>query len=999
MPPENFRDDEPSTAGHTGDYYINPSTTAARGEPVAISWNGRRMMARKGETLAAALLAHGERVIGRSFKFHRPRGVLTAGAEEPNALVTLGSGAATDPTARATLVRVSEGLKAQSQNCWPNVRFDIGRTVDFLAPLFPAGFYNKTFIRPSWRFYEGFVRRAAGLGAAPVEADPARYESCNESCDVLIIGGGPAGLMATHRASRNGLKVVMVEQDVELGGSLLWDRCEIGGLTGPAWAAKISQELALSPNVRVLAATTAFGLYGHGVAGLLERCEDLSPLNPTRQRYWRVRARAILLATGAIEQPWVFERNDLPGIMLAGAIRHYAARHAVTAGRRVVFVTNNDSAYLAALDLSRAGVDVPLLVDCRSEAPVTLAAGLKQCGVRVRANSVIHSARGGPAVQSVRIGSADQRDTEEIACDALGMSAGWSPTVHLFSHAGGRLEFDRSRQCFLPIADSAPVSIAGALCGTSSLNEALASAAQAVDTICLRHGKRPSSDPIVGAATEFEIRVDTARCWISPGGRENRKWVDFQYDVTESDVRLAIREGFDAIEHVKRYTTLGMAVDQGKTSNLNAVRLASHVTGRGAGSVGTTTYRPPFTPVTLGALAARQIGPRYSPRRHLPAHAVHASLGAHFEEAGGWMRPKCYPRAGESHADAIQREHFSVRSAVGLFDTSPLGKFEISGPDAARFLDKFYINNIASLEVARVRYGIMLNENGIIMDDGAIARLGEEHFLVTSTSAGAARVGAWFEEWRQCEWPNWEVLVAPVTSQWATYAIAGPKARDVLARLPTDLELGQASFPHLQARCGSVCGVRARVCRVSFSGELCFEISVPARYGAALWQELMSAGQAYAITPYGVEAALSLRLEKGYLHVGVDTDGTTTPADVGWGDVAMKKQADYIGKRSLSRSANVRDDRRTLIGLENPVGGELLAGASLRWPGTLEGSDGWITSAPKSTVLQRHVALALLRGGSRRIGEEVQVHEQGRASVARVCATSFYDPTNERLHD
>ena len=966
---------------------------------VPFFWNGESLSGYEGDTLASALLAHGRRVVGRGFKLHRPRGILSAGAEEPNALVTLGAGPRLDVTARATLVRLHDGLQARAQNCWPSVDFDLGRALDFVAPLLPAGFYSKTFIWPSWHLYEPFVRRAAGLGDAPSAADPDRYEACNASCDLLVVGAGPAGLRAAQVASRAGLEVILVEQDVELGGSLLWEGGEIDGVTGEVWAANVAAELAARPNVRVLNATTAFGLYDHGTAGLLERIEDKSAGAPLRQRHWRVRARATLVATGALEQPWVFEHNDVPGVMLAGAVRQYAQRFGVAAGQRIAFATNNDSVYLAALDLVRAGVQVPLLVDCRHDVPTVLAGALHKHGVEVRSGSVVQSAQGGSSLKSIRVSAVDgAASTEEVRCDALGMSGGWAPAVHLFSHARGRLEFDATRQCFLPVAGSAPVSTAGALSGAHGLADVLASAVAAVAQECARLELPAPKPDELSASHEFESRMDVAPMRYVPHGKEHRQWIDYQHDVTVADVKLALREGFDAIELMKRYTTTGMSVDQGKTANLNALLLVAELSGRAPGQVGATTFRPPYMPVTLGALAGRDIGEFYAPRYLLPAHGEHVALGAHFEEAGGWMRPACYPRSTESVDAAIRREALAVRQSAGLFDASPLGKIEVAGRDAARFLDRFYINSIVMLEIGRTRYGLMLNENGVVIDDGTVARLGEHHYVITTTSGGAGRISSWLEEWRQCEWPDLDVFVTPVTTHWATFALAGPRAREVLARLPTDIALDAAAFPHLHVRTGQLCGVPARLYRVSFSGELGFEINVPARYAVDLWRRLLDAGRDFGLTPYGIETVLLLRLEKGFLHVGLDTDGTTSAADAGWGDVALRKKADYIGKRSLTRPDNVRSDRLQLVGLSMPTSDVLVPGAHLRLPGTTEGSDGWVTSAAASPILGKSIALAMLRGGHNRLGQHVTVHELGRTASAQVCATPFYDPKNERLN-
>jgi sarcosine oxidase subunit alpha len=891
------------------------------------------------------------------------------------------------------MVPVRDGLEVRAQNAWPSVNFDIARVLDRTSGLWHAGFYSKTFKWPSWDFWERWIRRTAGIAKPPRERDPARYDAVNAHCDLLVVGGGPAGLLAAQVAARAGLTVIVAEQDFECGGRLLATNTLINDAPVTVWFASLLGELAPSRNVTLLTATTCFGLYDHGMAGLLQRVDLGNRPSAVRQRYWRVHAKQTLLATGAIEQPLVFEHNDLPGVMLAGAIRQYANRFGVAAGRDIVLATNNDSAYLAALDLIAAGAPVRLVVDSRSESPADLARWLRAQGVDVRAGTSVAKAFGRKRLERLRLSTG-----EEITCDALGMSAGWQPAVHLWSHARAPLAWDEASRAFRPSEPHPPLLTVGSVNGAATLDAAFADAMGAVRQV-LAHAGRP--DELLVARPTVQEAALSAEVGSLPRAADadtGRKWLDYQHDVTVADAEIALQEGYEHIEHLKRYTTCGMAVDQGKTSNLNAILSVAEMTARGATEVGTTTFRPPYTPVTLGALAGRQTGARYLPKRLLPAHAEHEALGAHWWEAGGWMRPSCYPRKGETAEQAVQREASAVRSGVGLYDASTLGKIEVTGPDAAKFLDRFYVNSIAKLEEGRVRYGLMLNENGVIIDDGTVARIGREHFIVTTTSGGASRIAAWLEEWRQCEWPELEVFVTPVTTQWAAHAIAGPRARQLLARFRTDIAFDWRSMPHMSLRQGRFAGVPARLYRVSFSGELGYELNVPARYGAMLWAELLKAGADFGVTPYGVETVLLLRLEKGYLHVGADTDGTTTPADVGWGEIAAKKKSDFIGKRSLVRPDNLRDDRLQLVGLAATDGRLLAAGAHLRLPGTAQGSDGWVTSAGHSPALGRPIALAMLRGGRARLGQPVAIHDLGRSGEATVVAPMFLDPEGKRLH-
>ena len=967
-----------------------------RSKPLQFTFDGRQLVGYAGDTLASALLANGVRVVARSFKYHRPRGIYTAGEEEPCALVEIGEGEARVPTCRAPTVPLTEGLVARSQHCWPSVGFDVGRIIDFTHPLWPAGFYNKTFKWPNWQTWEGLVRRMAGLGRPLTGADPDRYEQVNAHCDLLICGGGPAGLCAALIAGRAGLRVMLVDQDESFGGTLNWERVELDGRTPDAWVSETLSELATLPRVVLLPRTVAAGIYDHNVVTLAER----SQVEDWRECLWTVRPRHILLAAGAIEQGLIFPGNDRPGIMLAGSVRHYLNRFAVVPGRRAVIATNNDTGYQTALDLADRGGAVAAIVDLRERVDPDLERRLSDAGIGVYSAARIASTGGSKGISHVTVQDRNGRRLARLDCDLLAVSGGWAPRAHLLAHAGGGLRFDDATQSFLPDRLPPGISVAGSANGTAGLGAALQEAVGAARGACTALGvDAPAFAPPRVTRTVVESGQVGAQ-GLHPG--LGRQWIDLAHDVTVADAELAVREGFVSVEHFKRYTTTGMSVDQGKTGNLNAFVVLGALTGRPTAEIGTTTFRPPYAPVTLGAIAGRRQGELYAPRRYLPAHRVHAELGARFEDYG-WQRPDAYPRAGESFEEAIRREALAVRKSVGVFDNSPIGKLEVCGPDAAAFLERFYVNRVASLQVGRARYGLMLNENGVIIDDGVFTRLAEDRFLVNTTSGGVARIGGMMEEWLQCEWRDLRVLIDDVTTQWANFTVAGPRARDLVTALGTDIDLAADALPHMSAACGQVAGCTARIVRVSFSGEASYEINVPARQGPALLNRILEAGSAFDIRPYGVEALMLLRLEKGYLHVGTDTDGSSTPDDVGWGDVARAKPIDYIGRRSLFREANLDPERKQLVGLA-PLdsgqavrpGGHLLLGEDRQPPAE---TDGWVTSAGYSPVLGRYIALGVLRGGRERLNEVVTVCDEDRNYQMRVVPPVFYDPGNERLRN
>ncbi|MEE8270779.1 MAG: sarcosine oxidase subunit alpha family protein, partial [Alphaproteobacteria bacterium] len=858
-----------------------------RSSPLGFTFNGKRYRGYAGDTLAAALLANGVHLVGRSFKYHRPRGIVSAGAEEPNALVQLDAGGGrSDPNMRATQVELYDGLAAASQNCWPSVERDVGAVSDLMSPLFPAGFYYKTFMWPAglWMTYERVIRRAAGLGVAPRDPDPDRYDHMYAQCDVLVAGGGPAGLAAALAAGRSGARVILADEQADLGGALLAEPADgdtIGRRPAEAWAAAARGELAGMAEVRLLPRTTVLGYYHGNFLAMLERVTDHLPPDTAaagvpRQRLWKVRAQRVVLATGAIERPLVFADNDRPGIMLAGAARTYLNRYGVRPGSRAVVVTNNDSAYRTALDLHAAGVAVPAVIDLRPRTEGDLPNRVRAAGIAIEAGYAVVATDGRKRVDRVRArqlspdGTAIAGGPESaIDCDLLCVSGGWNPTVHLFSQSRGTVRFDPAIASFVPGRSFQPERSAGACNGTFALAGCLAEGFAAGAEAARQAGfkARKPRTPAVVEATEAAPRP----LWLVPTDRPAgrvKAFVDQQNDVTAQDLALALREGYRSVEHVKRYTTTGMGTDQGKTGNVNALGIIADAIGATVPEVGATTFRPPYTPTTFGAIAGRGVREMYAAVRTTPMHTWHQANGAVFENVGQWKRPWYYPQGDESMADAVAREVKAARSGVGVLDATTLGKIDIQGRDSAELLDRIYTNAWSKLGVGRCRYGLMLGEDGMVMDDGVTTRLGENHFHMTTTTGGAARVMAWLEEWLQTEWPELQVRLTTVTEQWAVLSLAGPDTRRLLATLCDDIDLDGAAFPHMAMREGHVVGAPARVFRISFTGELSYEVNVPASYGLAVWQAVVDAGRSYDLTPYGTEAMHVLRAEKGFVIVG-----------------------------------------------------------------------------------------------------------------------------------
>jgi sarcosine oxidase subunit alpha len=964
-----------------------------RTKPLKFSFDGRVYEGFEGDTLASALLANGVRLVGRSFKYHRPRGIVAAGAEEPNALVSVGEGPDAVVNLRATEVVLHNGLIARPINCWPSLRFDVGAINGIFGRFLLSGFYYKTFMWPDWHLFEWAIRRAAGLGKPSADPDPDAYDTVYAHCDVLVVGAGPSGMAAARAAASSGARVILVEQDFAIGGSLLWDDARIDGLSSRQWLALAEQQIRRNPEARILSATTAIGYFDHNEIVLVERLAvDAVKRGAPRERIWQVRAKRVVLATGAIERPLVFSGNDRPGIMLSQAVRQYVRRFAVRIARRAVVVTNNDDAYQTATALAESGTDVACIVDLRRRPPADLVDIAKAQGIAVHAGAEILGTRGGRCIRAVQLRIDGQ--VQNIPCDLLAMSGGMSPVVHLHTQSGGGAVYDEALLCFVPARSVQAEESVGAAAGVFTLSRALKSAHESGRRAAEMAGF--SAGKIDPPSTGAERANSPPEPFWSLASGGDKAFVDFQNDVGVEDIALAARENYVSVEHLKRYTTLGMATDQGKTSNLNALAIMAGLTGRNVGEGATTRNRFPYTPTSIGAFGGPASREHFRPLRRMPVHQWHEDQGAKFEEYGGWLRPACYLRDGETPHDAEQREARAVREAVGLFEGSPLGKIEIKGPDSAKFLDRLYANTMSTLKPGKIRYGLMLNELGVLLDDGVVARLADDHFLIGTTGAGASRMAEWIEEWLQCEWPDFDVVSLPVTTSWAVLTLTGPNARNVLADADVDTALGAEAFPHMTYRDAYIGDAPVRILRVSFTGEASYEINVPTREASSLWTRLIAAGQKYGITPVGIDAWMLLRTEKGFLHIGADTDGTTVPDDVGWGHVS-KKKSDFIGKRSLSMSDKVHPGRLQLVGAECLTSDALPIGCHFR---RAQGaSEGYVTSAGFSPVLGKGVALAMVSAGRARMGEVFDVYANGptglKAKIVPLCA---YDPEGTRLH-
>jgi sarcosine oxidase subunit alpha len=981
-----------------------------RHQLINFSFNNKPYQGVAGDTLASALIANKIDLVGRSFKLHRPRGIMSAGVEECSAYVQVSTGARHTTNVNATQIEIYEGLDARSIHCWPSVEHDVGAIVGAFSRLLPSGFYYKTFMWPAkfWNIYEHAIRSSAGLGKAPEIEDADTYEHRYDHFDLVIVGSGPAGIMAATVAASSNAKVLLVEQDFEFGATLLSDSAVIDDSSSKDWARKQLSNLKGSNNVTLLSRTTLTGYYDGNFLTALQRVSDHLPMSDrrkgmARERLWKIRAKQVILATGSIERPLVFANNDRPGVMLASGVRTYLNRFGVKAGQTAVLFTNNDSAYTTAIELQQKGVALAAIVDVRQAPPANLCEQAAAHNIKIFTGSVVHNVLGKKRVSAVEIAKLNDqntlaKDNIKINCDLLIQSGGWTPTVHLFSQAGGKLQYDDQQLCLRPDPGtiSQKLQSVGACNGNFSLddalNEGIQAAYQALSDSGFKydHFNCPSAQSSPPCIPQALWRVPSRT-------RTHKRFVDLHNDVDCSDVELANREGYRSVEHLKRYTATGMGPDQGRTSNINALAILAEEQNSTIPAVGTTRFRPPYTPISFGAVAGRRVGEFFQVRRKTSLYDTHQQAGAIFEPAGLWLRPDYYPTAGESREQAVLRECTAVRSSVGIFDASSLGKLDIQGPDALKLLNMLYANGWNTLQSGACRYGVMLKEDGFIFDDGVTACLGENHYHMTTTTGNAETVYNWIEEWLQCEWLDWDVYVTPVTTQWAAVSIAGPNARELLNLVGTDIDLSTPAFAHMQFREGTVANIAARVFRISFTGEHSYEINVPSSYAPALWQALISAGKKLGITPFGLEAIHRLRAEKGYIAVGLETDGTVTPFDLGMSWAVGKKKIDFLGKRALSLPELTRSGRRQLVGLLTDDGTYVLPeGAQIRLENandsaSISRSQGHVSSSYMSSTLGRSMALAMLENGLERYGEQVTLHIDGKVITAQVCKPLFYD--------
>ena len=992
-------------------FRLNKEGLINRNKKISFTFNGKKLFGYEGDTIASALIANGIHLVGRSFKYHRPRGFFGAGVEEPNAKLQVEFNGHSEPNVNATEMELVEGLSATSQNCWPSVNFDIGAINNFLKMFFPAGFYYKTFMWPKsfwYKIYEPFIRKAAGLGVASIEKDKERYEHKFEYCDLLVTGSGPSGLSSAYAAAKNGAKVILAEDKPRFGGTLLTDDVSIDNLSGKDWAEKIITELKSMPNVTVKNRSQVFGYYDHNMLVMFERASDhlekKSKFTP-RQRLWYIRAKETILSTGSIERPIVFGNNDTPGIFLSAAAKEYMKVYGVLVGKKPLIFTNNDSAYETALEFKKNNVE-PIILDTREEHSSELIDEAKSKGIDIRFSHGVIVANGYKKVKSAKIGKLNKdknsfEKIETVDCDCICVSGFWTPSVHLASQSGNKLKYEEKIDAFIPDKKKQHETSVGAANGSFTLEESLKNG--------FENGSNLSSK-ITDTKTEIAIpnvnekkygAHDKFWCMPLPKNENPKRFVDFQNDVSVSDIEIALREGYRSIEHVKRYTTLGMATDQGRTSNLNGLQLVSNIENKIVPEVGHTTFRPPFTPITIGTIVGREVGMEYMPTRKTPMHEWHEKNNAVFVDAGAWKRPRYYKQGNETLFEASKREAKNVRENVGICDVTTLGKIDIKGPDAAEFLNRVYTNAWMKLPVGKARYGLMLREDGIVMDDGTTTRISENHYHMTTTTAQAANVLSHLEYYLQIVWPELNVNVVSTTEQWAGAAIAGPKSRDMLSKLYPDLDVSNDALPFMGYKEADFFGVPSRIFRISFSGELAYEINVKSDHGMFMWEKMMEVGKEFGNQPYGTEALSTLRIEMGHV-AGPELDGRTIPSDVSLNGLVSKKK-DFIGKNSLGREAFNVESRQKIVGLipidrksSIPEGSHIVQDQNAKLPNPKLGH---VSSSCWSVENNNPFSLAIMKDGKNMIGKKFFAVSplKNKSIEVEVISSHYVDPEGKRV--
>ena len=982
---------------------------------ISFKFNGSTYYGFKGDTLASALLANNIHLVGRSFKYHRPRGIMTAGSEEPNAIVQLHDNTPrTEPNVRATEVEIYEGLEASSQNCWPSVNFDIGGINNFLSPLLPAGFYYKTFMWPAsfWEKYEYFIRKSAGLGKSPTESDPDIYEHKYIHCDVLVIGAGISGIMAAKIAAKNGLKTLLVDEKPNLGGSTIYQNSnyfKINNQTSGSWLEKEINEIKKLENLEIKTRTSVAAYHGYNFLLARENLTDHLPIEQrkekTRHKLLKIRAKKVITATGSLERPMIFDNNDRPGILLSSAIKRYIDFFGVACGEKNILFTNNDSAYETAISLIQKGINVEAIIDNREKVDSKLVYEVEKNNVKIFKGYTITNTFGYKRISRISLMQLSKDGQKvvgskiNLSCDCLGMSGGWTPAVHLFTQSGGKLKFREEDQVFIPnIYPSDQISV-GSCNGDLTLDEILINTPNTLKEFLNIKNSEYTNMEILSSINKSKRNI-----WLLPSDKilgKTKSFVDYQNDATAKDIKLALREGFKSIEHVKRYTTTGMGTDQGKLGNMHALGIISETADAKMGELGTTTFRPPYTPLTFGTIVGRNVGEYFDIFRRTPIHDWHVDNKAEFENVGQWKRAWYYPKDNEDMHDAVQRESKAARESAGILDASTLGKIDIQGTDASEFLNRVYTNAWSKLAIGKCRYGLMLNEDGMVYDDGVTTRLGENHYIMTTTTGGAANVMGKLEDYLQTEWPELDVYLTSVTDHFATVSVCGPNSKKIVSKVIPDLDFSDENFPHMSFKNAKIGKINCRVMRISFTGEHSYEINIQANYGKSVWEKCMEAGKDFNITPYGTETMHLLRAEKGFIIVGQDTDATMTPIDLQMDWIVSKKKYDFIGKRSLYRSDTIREDRKQLVGLLTDNPNEVLEeGAQIvsdinKSPVEMLGH---VTSSYYSPNLKKSIALGVVKGGKNMMGQKLIIPMEKKNINVTVSDPVFLDKENKRLN-